>query len=286
MFGKRSDGTLVKGLDGITRLMPLFVPTRSGAQNYIMLDIEAAPVDAYIEKKRAEGITYSYMDITIAILVRLFKKYPKLNRFIAGNQIWQRSTIELSMIIKKSFREDAEETSLHTIFTGNETIEEVKKLLDSDINAALQTQNGTDNNRDGLAHLPLWLLQIAVWGIKFADRHGLLPKKFLEGSPFHASFFVTNLKSIGLQVITHHLYDFGNCGFFLAMGKEAYLPKVNPATGNVESTKTIQLGITVDERCVDGLCFTHVVKTSRRIFADLSILERPLREDEIQHLAG
>jgi pyruvate/2-oxoglutarate dehydrogenase complex dihydrolipoamide acyltransferase (E2) component len=81
------------------------------------------------------------------------------------------------------------------------------------------------------------------------------------------------------------LFDFGNCGFFLAMGKETYLPKVN-AGGAVESKKIIQLGITVDERCVDGLCFTHVVKSSKRYFADLSILEQPLREDEIEHPAS
>jgi hypothetical protein len=258
MFGKRSDGKKVRGLDGITRLMPLFVPTRAEAVNYCMLDINIGPVDAYIEKKKAEGITYTYMDITIAILVRLFKMYPKLNRFIIGGQIWQRNDIELSMIIKKSFRPDAEETSLDTIFTGYETLEEVKKMIDKDINAALQTQNDTDDRRDGLAKLPLWLLKLAVWGIKFGDRHGMLPNSFLKGSPFHASFFVANLKSISLQAINHHLFEFGNCGFFLTMGKECYVPKVNPETGNVESTKIIQLGISMDERFVDGIYFSHM----------------------------
>ncbi|GHT78147.1 hypothetical protein FACS1894130_04260 [Spirochaetia bacterium] len=282
MFGRRSDSKRVKGLDGITRLMPLFVPSRADSVNKIMIDIEAAPLDAYIEKKKAEGINYTYMDITIAVLVRLFKKYPKLNQFIMAHQFWQRNVIELSMIIKKSFRPDAEETSLDTIFTGYETLEEVKKLVDADIDAALNTQNGTDNKRDGLAHLPLALLRLVVWLLKFADYHGILPESFLRsGSPFHASFFVANLKSIGLQAIIHHLFDFGNCGFFLTMGKECYLPKVNPATGNIESTKIIQMGISLDDRTVDGLYLSHVLKTGRRLLADPSVLERPLRDDEI-----
>jgi pyruvate/2-oxoglutarate dehydrogenase complex dihydrolipoamide acyltransferase (E2) component len=284
MFGKRSEGTKVKGLDGITRLMPLFVPTRAEAVNYLMLDMDIGPVDAFIEKKKAEeGINYTYMDITITTLVRLFKKYPKLNRFIIAGQIWQRNVIELSMIIKKSFRPDAEETSLDTVFTGYETLKEVKKLLDDDITAALQTQNGTDGKRDVLASLPLWLLRIVVWALKFGDRHGMLPANFLRtGSPFHASFFVTNLKSIGLQVINHHLFEFGNCGFFLALGKEYYFPKVDPVTGNIVRTKILQMGISMDERFVDGVCFSHVLKTGKRIFADPTILERPLREDEIE----
>jgi hypothetical protein len=261
--------------------MPLFVPTRAEAVNYCMLDIDAGPVDAFIEKKKAEGIEYTYMDITIAVLVRIFKKYPTLNRFIIGGQIWQRNDIELTMIIKKSFRPNAEETSIDTFFTGYETIWEVKKLIDDDINAALHTQNDTDDLRDGLANLPLWILRIAVWGLKFADRHGMLSKVFLKGSPFHASFFVTNLRSIGLQAINHHLFNFGNCGFFLAMGKERYTPRINPDTGTVENTKIIQMGISMDARFVDGVCFSQVLKTSKRIFANLSILEHPLREDEI-----
>ncbi|GHV04315.1 hypothetical protein FACS189485_09430 [Spirochaetia bacterium] len=283
MFGRRSDGKKVKGLDGISRLMPLFVPPRAGSANYVMVDIEAGPLDDFIEKKRAEGINYTYMDIVLAVLVRIFKMYPKLNRFILAQQFWQRNVIELSMIIKKSFRPDAEETSLDTIFTGYETIAEVKKLVDADVDAALNTHNGTDGKRDGLAHLPLWLLRIAVWALKFADYHGMLSANFLKtGSPFHASFFVANLKSISLQAINHHLFDFGNCGFFLTMGKECYLPKVNPETGNVESTKIIQLGISLDGRLVDGLYFSHVLKTSKRLFADVSKLELPLREDEIR----
>jgi hypothetical protein len=285
MFGRRSDGTRVTGLDGISRLMPLFVPPRAGSVNYVMVDIEAAPLDAFIEKKKAEGLDYTYMDITLAVLVRLFKMYPRLNRFIQAQQFWQRNVIELTMIIKKSFRPNAEETSLDVIFTGYETLAEVKKLVDDDVHAALNTHNGTDGKRDGLAHLPLWLLRIAVWALKFADRHGMLPAEFLRtGSPFHSSFFVANLKSISLQAINHHLFDFGNCGFFLTMGKECYLPKVNPKTGNIENTKIVQLGISLDGRLVDGLYFSHVLKSGKRFFADASVLERPLREDEISRL--
>ncbi|GHV75807.1 hypothetical protein AGMMS49942_06280 [Spirochaetia bacterium] len=282
MFGKRSDGTKVKGLDGTTRALPLFASSRAGSTNYCMLDIEAAPLDDFIEKKKALGVKYSYMDITIAVLVRLFKKYPKLNRFAIAGQIWQRNRIELSMVIKKSFRPDSEETSLSSRFSGNETIEEVKKLIDIDIKAAVETQNAMDTERDSLARLPLWLLKIAMWGLKVGDRYGMLSKKFLKGSPFHASFWVTNLKSISLQAIYHHLFDFGNCGFFLALGKEGYEAKVNPKTGNIESTKIIQMGIALDGRTIDGLYFSHVLKSGKRLLADPALLERPLREDEIK----
>jgi pyruvate/2-oxoglutarate dehydrogenase complex dihydrolipoamide acyltransferase (E2) component len=283
MFGKRSDGTKVTGLDGTIRMLPLFAPSRADSVNYIMLDIDAAPMDAFIEKKKAEeGEEYTYMGITIAVLVRLFAMYPKLNRFAIGGQIWQRKWIELSMLVKKTFRPGAEETSLATRFTGFETIQEIKKLLEADVDAALHSQNEMDGSRDMLAILPLPLLKIAIGAMKLADRYGLLTEKFLRTLPFHCSFWVTNLKSIGLQAITHHLFDFGNCGFFLAMGKESYMPKVNPKTGAVESTKIIQMGISTDGRTLDGQYFSYVLKAARHLFANPSLLEIPLRDDEIK----
>jgi pyruvate/2-oxoglutarate dehydrogenase complex dihydrolipoamide acyltransferase (E2) component len=92
MFGNRSDGTKVTGLDGTTRLLPLFSPSRTESVIYGMLDVDTAPMDAFIEKKLAEGIKYSYTDITIAVLVRLFKKYPKVNP--------ETGTIEIAKIVK------------------------------------------------------------------------------------------------------------------------------------------------------------------------------------------
>lgn len=286
MFGKRSDGTKVTGLDGTTLLLPLFASSRADSINHCMLDVDAAPMDAFIERKLAEGIKYSYMDITIAVLVRLFKKYPNLNRFVVAGRIWQRNWIDLSMIVKKSFRPDAEETSLSTRFTGYETLAEGKKLIDDDINAALNTQNSMDNERDGLAKMPLPILKLVMWGLKVGDRFGMLTPGFMKASPFHCSFWVTNLKSIGLQAITHHLFDFGTCGFFLALGKETYEPKVNPETGTIEIAKIVKMGISMDDRLLDGLAFSHILKSAKRMFADPAILERPLREDEIQAIGA
>jgi hypothetical protein len=68
------------------------------------------------------------------------------------------------------------------------------------------------------------------------------------------------------------------------MGKESYMPKVNPETGNIESTKIIQMGISMDGRTLDGQYFSYVLKTARHLFANPSLLENPLREDEISVL--
>ncbi|MDR2822176.1 MAG: hypothetical protein LBV58_01310 [Acholeplasmatales bacterium] len=281
MFGRRSDGKLVHGLDGITRLMPLFVRTRSGASNLYMFDIEASYFDDFIEKKKLEGFNYCYMDIVIASLVRAFKVRPKLNQFIINNRIYQRNDIDCTMMVKKNLREESEETGISPRFTGYETIDEVKVIIDEEIKKALKQTNGTDNERDFLAKMPMFILKIVVFFIKFFDNHGLLSKNFLRYSPFHASFWVTNLKSIGLDAIFHHLFDFGNCGFFLALGKEKVKPHLNSETNQIEKTKMIEMGITMDERFVDGLYYSRTLRLIKNYFKNLHLLEKPLEEDEI-----
>lgn len=57
----------------------------------------------------------------------------------------------------------------------------------------------------------------------FLDKHGILPKAIIKASPFHTSAFLTNVASLGIDAIYHHLYDFGTTGIFLAMGKRKKL---------------------------------------------------------------
>jgi hypothetical protein len=203
-----------------------------------------------------------------------------------NGRVYQRNDIDATMMIKKSLREEDEETGISPRFTGYETIDEVKGIIDSEINNALSKINGTDKERDGLAKMPLFILKIIVAFIKFFDKHGMLSRGFLRYSPFHASFWVTNLKSIGLYAVNHHLFDFGNCGFFVALGKERYLPTVNKETNQVESVKMLEMGISMDERFVDGLYYSRTLKLIRTYFNNLSLLEIPLEEKEIIKLKG
>ena len=61
---------------------------------------------------------------------------------------------------------------------------------------------------------------------RFLDRHGMLPKSLIKASPFHTSLFLTNVGSLGIDYIYHHLYDFGTTSLFFAMGKKKKNPKI------------------------------------------------------------
>lgn len=285
MFGRRPDGKQIKGIDGITKLTPLLMRSREGAANYFIFQEAAKYYDNYIAAKKEEGKEYTYRDLSIAMMIRLFRLHPRLNRFITAGRFYQRNWIDVSMMVHKSLRTGESETAIKARFTGDETLDEIKDKLDKTIYKAVFETNATDNTTDFFGKLPHFLLRTLAGGVRLFDRWGLLSDKFLsESSPFHCSIFFSDLKSIGLDTVHHHLYNFGNCGFFAAMGKEKAVPIVDPETGEIRAEKVFEIGVSMDERFIDGLYYARVVKTIRRIIKNFACLERPPEEREINRL--
>ena len=54
----------------------------------------------------------------------------------------------------------------------------------------------------------------------FLDKHGMLSRKIIDASPFHTSVFLTNVGSLGIDSIYHHIYNFGTTSMFFSMGKK------------------------------------------------------------------
>ena len=99
----------------------------------------------------------------------------------------------------------------------------------------------------------------------------LLPGALYDISPFHCSMYITNIASIGLPAIYHHLYNFGNTSVFLAMGK---FEKQLTATKDGPAVKTvIPLGLTLDERICGGADFARCIAYYKKLLANPELLE-------------
>jgi len=279
MFGRRPDGKRIKNQNAMQRMIPLFMRTREGATNYFLATLPCEPMDKFIEQKRAEGIEYTYRDIIIASLVRTFAIRPKFNRFFIGDRLYQRSNIDVAMVAHKSLRTGDEEVSLKARYIGFETIGEIKEKFDLAITNATK---GEDKFMSFMDKLPQCVLRGFALALRLFDRFGLVGDKVLyDISPFHSSIFIADLKSIRLNRSIHHLYNFGNCGFFGTIGKEYMAPVVDEETGEVKPAKILEMGISMDERFVDGFYYSHMWKNIKRIMSDLSCLEKPITQDDV-----
>ena len=283
MFGFRPDGKKVKDIDPIQRIIPHIMPTRNDAQNMTEYDCPCEPLDAFIIEQSNQGTEYNYMHLIIAAMVRVFGRFPRLNRFIMNGRIYQHNEVQVSFVVKKNLSPDAPDALVKLSFTGMETLQEVQQKIDAAIEANnnIEANNGTDKIARLLTMTPNFLIKWSVGFIKFLDKHSALPNAIIKLSPFHTSLFVTNLKSIKGPAIYHHLYNFGTTGIFMAMGKESEVPVVDD-NGQIVVGKRMPVQIVTDERFCDGFYFVSAMKYWERLLrhpAQMMVPPEALAED-------
>lgn len=273
MPARRKNARILKTLSPYDRILGHVMPRRSDAQVFFTDDIDCTSLDNYIEKKKAEGIEITYLDVFSAATVRMYALRPALNRFTMNGRVYANDKIYMSMAVKKTLREDAGSTTIKIPFTGHENIFDVKQAFYDEIhnNKELNTTNDTDKTAKMLTGVPNWVLKLAMSLIRWGDKHNILPASIIKASPFHGSVFITYLKSLGIPGIYHHIYDLGTIGQFIAVGKERHIPVVDEETGEVRPGKVVTLMVVADERICDGLYYARSMRLYRKL------LENPMR---------
>lgn len=275
MFGFRNDGKQLRKTDAIFKLMPNLMRERNDSQVLFSQDIITDGMDDYIKEKKEQDINISYLDIIYAAIVRIIAERPHLNRFCVNGRTYARNKILVSIVVKKSMADDAKETPLKLEFNGNETLMEVKEKLQSEIakNKQVEMQNDTDKTVKALTSVPTFLIKTAMNIIRFLDIHGMLPKFLINVSPFHTSAFLTNVGSLGIDAIYHHLYNFGTTSMFYAMGrkKKTYVY----VDDELVEKKCISIAFVGDERICDGYYYASSFKLFSKYLAKPALLENP-----------
>ena len=281
MFGHRSDGRKLKTVPPFVRVIPCVMLERDDAQVYFKQDIKLKELDEYIDRKAKEGIKLSYMNIIYAAIVRIIAERPYLNRFAMNGSLYARNQIFVSLAIKKSFADEGQETTIKLPFTGTENIFEIKEKLDKAIehNKDYSTSNNTDALAKAFSIVPNGLIRAAFKFIKFLDKHGAVPKAIISASPFHTSVFLTNVGSLGIDSIYHHLYNFGTTSLFFAMGKKkkSYIYDDD----EMHEEKCITIAFVGDERICDGYYYATSFKQLSKYLKKPELLEQPgvVKED-------
>ncbi len=277
MFGKRPDGRRIKNVDPMQLITAFLMKRRYDSMTMYEDTFNVEVWDRYIKEKAQQGIKMSYMNILIAGIVRMIALKPRLNRFVMNGKIYARPKIWVSFTIHPELSIDCPDTTIKLCFDGTETILEISEKINEAIRkeTVLRTEeNGTDKLARFFTSIPSFILNFLVGILKWMDRHNMLPKSIIELSPFHTSFFITNLKSLGINHVYHHTSEFGTNGLFFAMGKEKQVPVVEK--GEVIIQKRMEFSLVSDERFCDGLYYALALRELRKIMANPEVLETRL----------
>lgn len=185
------------------------------------------------------------------------------------------------MIAKQHLSKDADESNIKPMFEKTDTVFDVYRRVDealkTQVFAADNNQNDTDNLAKILNRLPAWLIRAFINFIIFMDHRGWMTKFINKVSPFHTSFFITDMGSIGIDAIYHHLYNFGTTSVFIALGKKRMVT-VTELDGTVVTKKVVRLKFVLDERICDGHYYAESFRMFRRLLKHPELLEVPPTE--------
>jgi len=276
-LGDRSDGRRLRTLDPLNQMIPFVMKHRNDASNYFADSVEITETERYLRAKRMRGYPgMGLLHLFIATYIRTASQFPAINRFVSGQRIFAREHIEFVMIIKKEMRSDAAETSIKVVFELSDTIYDVYRKLSEEINKVKREGENTDADKMSktLMKMPRLLLRFFVRTLEIMDYFGMMPKAILKFSPFHGTLVITDLGSLGLPAIYHHLYNFGNMPVFIALGAKRKAREIR-ADGAVVERKYVDYKLVMDERCCDGFLFSQAFKLFRSILRKPYVLDLP-----------
>ena len=277
LFGKRSDGYLIKKIDPIVALMPHIMPQRNDAMVQLEYEIDYGKLARYVVGKEQEGVKLRFMDVVIAAFVRTIAELPELNRFIINKRVYARNTLSVSFAVLRSNGEnvsDVDENTTKCYFDPHDTIFDVADRITQTIEEARKpdADNATMHVASTLLKSPI--ARPAVAFLIWMDKHGIMPRAIIDASPFHTSLFMTNNASVGLPAVFHHIYNFGSTTMFWSMGAPRKKIDIDK-DGKPVRTRIMPIGVTVDERVAAGRVFGMMIARMMRYFADPSLLEQP-----------
>jgi hypothetical protein len=275
-LGDRYDGWRVRKVDAVFSVIPYFLRTRMDAQNYFEERVPIDHIEQFIKEHKEDIPDLSIMHVVMAALVRLYSQRPHLNRFVMWNKIFARNYLNFAIAVKRSLSDNGEETLIKPYFLPGDTLQDIvcKTRNEQENNQKEGQQNSSDTISKVLGLLPDFALRIVVFLLLWMDKVGIMPRFIEKASPWHCSVFLTNIGSIGVESIYHHLYEFGNCSMFVAMGKKSRKHNFNKH-GELVATKSILLKFVMDERICDGFYYASSMRLLNKILSDPKLLLLP-----------
>lgn len=277
-FGDRKDGALVRDLNAMGFIMPNIYPNRCDNEAYISERIDLTNINAWLSEKNSQNPEFKYtlFQVIVTALIKTITLRPKMNRFIANKNVYQRSEVSASFVIKKQFEDDSEEGMAFVRTKEQDTIEQVRERMQMYITDCRKGKiDTTEQTMNIFNKMPRFLSKSIISFVRFLDARGKVPASIIKTDPYYSSVILSNLGSIKLKSGYHHLTNWGTTSLFCVIGEKKMSPFF-AEDGTVTMKETLDLGLTVDERIADGYYFSKTIKLFKKLLENPALLEEEM----------
>lgn len=275
-WGDRRDAQWLRDIPSMNYIMPTLMPNRADNEAFISVDLDLRPIQAYLDKKN-EGRTedkYTFFHLVSCAIGKAFVLRPRMNRFVCNHKVYQRNNITVAFTVKKKFEDKSEEGLAYFEFDPEDTIDTYHEKIMKIIHHTRHGKDASSDAMDIIKKLPHFMVVWVVKFIRWLDKFGWAPQSLIATDPNHASIFLSNLGSIGLEAGYHHLVNWGTNSCFIVVGKK-HLKMEYDKAGNADLHEVLPLGLTLDERIADGYYYSGTVALFKELMAHPELLELP-----------
>lgn len=256
MSRDRKDAKRVQ-LPGLMQCCIDLKPGRMENEVYINRKMDVTELVDFLEKKKAEGIKYTFFQALITAVGKVMYSRPKMNRFITNRHLYEHNEVLISFVAKMTLDDKSEELMLTVPIAPEDNMvsiaDKVAKTVEN-LRGENVEKKGANSAIDVLGNLPN-ILRIPIFGlVKLLDKFGWLPSELMKNNIYFSSIIVSNLGSIRCGAIYHNLANFGSCSSLASFG-EIIAEKFLRPDGTEGVRKVCEFGITLDERIADGFYF-------------------------------
>lgn len=283
--GDRYDGFLVRNVEPMGTLIPFIMKTKT--DSWVLMDdkIDITHTQEFMREMRKSGKlpTLSLYQIVYAAMVRTIVDVPEINRFVQNGRIYARNEIKGSMVVMRGLSKESERTTIMPRFELEDTLYDVVERINKEIapiDLSRKKVREDDNKsafdvlQTALSAVPAFFLHRVFDILKLLDRHGMLPKSLNRLSPFHSSFFITNMGSMGMMPVYHHIYEFGTLSCFGAIGAIDTVYEMN-RYGETHKKLYLNTKFVADERATDGFIYAMAMKDFKKYVMKPELLLDP-----------
>ena len=276
----RYDAERVKDIPALEVLMMQLMPKRCDSEVYLPDKLDVTELIAYVDRKNRENpeLKLTVFHCIVFALARMMRERPRANRFVQGRKMYQRNEITVGFICKVKREDDAVDSLVIYTAEPSDDISAAAGKINRDI-AAVRKAAGDgeslgDANRmvEKLARFPGFVLKLIFGVLRILDRIGADISFITKGDINYCSVLVSNLGSVGMSSIYHHLNNYGTNSMAVTLGvihkEEVIYPDGTRAVRDI-----LDMGTTVDERVADGFYFARSVQYLKKIIANPEMLD-------------
>ncbi len=280
-WGDRPDGVLLRDLDSLHFITGIIYPNRCDNEAFIRERIDLTNINAYLEKKNAQGPTYKYnlFQLIVTALLKAITLRPKMNRFIVNSNFYQRKEVSAAFVVKKLFADNGAEALAFIHSKPEDTLDTIHDAIYAQVSECRSEKvDSSTGAMDILNKLPRFISKTAVRFIMWLDKHGWVPEDMIATDPYYSSAVISNLGSLKMKSGYHHLTNWGTCSLICLIGEIKNRPFFSD-DGRYDMRPSVDIGLTIDERLADGYYYAKTIRLLKKLLENPELLELPLSQE-------